>query len=105
MVYRKKPIKITEEDLKFIYGDDYDFFQEKILPNCHCGKCSKEGRDSMVTITNYDIFINDLNDVLLEGVCSVCGGRVGRYSETGEVKEYVPRVKKIREKYKSKKNK
>ncbi len=105
MVYRKKPIKITEDDLRFIYGSDYPFFREKILPNCFCGSCSREGKDSMVTITNYEIFINDLNDVLLEGFCSVCGGRVGRYSETGEVKKYVPRVKKIRDKYKSKKGK
>ncbi len=103
MVYRKKSIKITEEDLKFIYGDDYTFFREKILPNCYCGTCSREGRNNMVTIVNYEIFINDINDVLLEGFCSVCGGKVGRYSETGEVKEYAPRVQKIREKYKSKK--
>ncbi len=54
----------------------------------------------MVTIVNYEIFINDLNDVELQGFCSVCGGRVGRYSETGEVKKYVPRVKKVREKHK-----
>jgi hypothetical protein len=100
MVYRKKPIKIVEDDLKFIYGDDYIFFRQKILPNCFCSSCSKEGADSIVTITNYEIFINDINDVLLEGFCLVCGGRVGRYSETGEVKKYVSRVLKIKRKYK-----
>ena len=105
MVYRKKPIKITEEDLRFIHGNDYDLFREKILPNCFCTACSKEGRDNVVTIVNFEIFINDLNDVELEGFCSVCSGRVGRYSETGEVEEYVPRVKKVREKYKKVKNK
>jgi hypothetical protein len=105
MVYKKKPIKIAEEDLKFIHGDDYAFFREKILPNCFCTSCSKNGRDNVVTIVDYEIFINDLNDVILQGFCSVCGGRVGRYSETGEVKEYVPRVLKIKRKYKKGKNK
>jgi len=99
MVYRKNPIKITEEDLKFIHGNDYDLFREKILPNCFCYPCIKKGKN-MVRIVNYEIFINDLNDVELQGFCAECGGRVGRYSETGEVKEYVPRVKKVREKYK-----
>ena len=105
MVYRKKPIKITEEELKFIYGADYEFFCDKILPNCFCGFCSKDGRDNVVTIVNYDIFIDDLNDVILQGFCTECGGKVGRYLETGEVEEYIPRVKKVREKYKNKKGK
>ncbi len=95
----KKQIKITEEDLKFIHGKDYKLFQDKILPNCFCGSCVKNGRQ-IVRIVNYEIFINDLNDIELQGFCANCGGRIGRYLETGEVGKYIPRVKKIKEKYK-----
>jgi hypothetical protein len=93
----KKQLKITEEDLKFIYGDDYGFFQSKILSNCHCANCPESKYDS--TIVNYEIFLNDLNDVILRGFCAKCGGKIGRYSETGEVEKYLPRIKKIKKKY------
>lgn len=99
IIKNKKKIKIAEEDLKFIYGDNYEFFQSRILPNCFCGKCIRDGKHT-VRIVNYEIFINDLNDIILQGFCADCGGKVGRYLETGEVKEYVLRIKKIKEKYK-----
>ncbi|MFA6974434.1 MAG: hypothetical protein WC237_00550 [Candidatus Paceibacterota bacterium] len=35
----KKEIKITHDDLKFIYGDEYVILQEKIIPNCFCTNC------------------------------------------------------------------
>jgi len=95
----KKKIKITEEDLKSIYRDDYALFKNKILPNCFCGKCCVKGNKNTVKIINYEIFINNLNDIELKGFCAECGSPVGRYLETGEVKEYLPRVKKIKKKY------
>ena len=98
MIKNKKLLKITEEDLKFIHGKDYEFFQRKVLPNCFCYPCVKNGKRT-VKIMNYEIFINDLNDVELQGFCDDCGGPVGRYSETGEVEETAKRVKKVRKKY------
>lgn len=92
-----KEIKIAEEDLKIIYGDDYRFFQSKILPNCYCKGCPESEYDS--TIVNYEIFLNDLNDVILRGFCAKCGGKIGRYSETGEVKKYLPRIAEVKKKY------
>ena len=70
----KKQTKITEEDLKFIYGKDYKLFQDKILPNCFCGFCVKNGSHT-VKIVNYEIFLNHLNDIELQGFCANCGGR------------------------------
>lgn len=90
-------IKITEEDLKFIYGADYNFFQTKILSNCYCHNCQPSKHNA--TINNYEIFINDLDDVILCGFCAECGGKMNRYLETGEVKEYLPRIKKIKRKH------
>lgn len=62
-----KQLKITEKDLKFIYGNDYDFFQSKILSNCHCLGCFESKYGS--TVVNYKIFLNDLNDIILKGFC------------------------------------
>lgn len=89
-----KQVKITEEDLKFIYGDDYGFFQSKILSNCHCTNCPESKYDSIMV--NYEIFLNDLNDVVLQGFCAKCNNKIGRYTETGEVEEYLPRIKEVR---------
>lgn len=91
---KAKQIKITEEDFKFIYGDDYGFFQSKILSNCYCAVCLGNS-----AIVNYVSFINDLDDVILRGFCAKCGGRIGRYLETGEVEEFLPRIKQLRKKY------
>ncbi|MCX6706170.1 MAG: hypothetical protein NTV24_03670, partial [Candidatus Woesebacteria bacterium] len=88
----KKKLKIAEEDLKMIYGDNYDFFQTKILSNCFCPTCNTKGYHS--TIINYEIFIDNLNDIILQGFCAECGDKIGRYLETGEVEEYLPIIKK-----------
>lgn len=90
----KKQIKITKEDLAAIYGKDYRFFEEKIIPNCWCVKCNTSYTS---TIINYDIFLNDMNDIILKGFCAKCGGRINRYLETCEVLEYQERIKKIKE--------
>lgn len=93
----KKEIKLTETDLKTIYGPEYNFFREKILSNCFCFRCKDRGYDT--TIVDYEIFLNDINDVILRGFCAACGGSVNRYLETGEVNKYLPRIKKVRQKY------
>lgn len=92
----KSQIKITKEDLISIYGKDYHFFEEKIIPNCYCGKCKTPYQS---TIINYEIFLNDLNDIILEGFCAKCGNPVNRYLETGEVEKYQKMIEKIKEKY------
>ena len=86
----KKETPLTLLQLKNIYGNDWDFFVERIIPNCLCYRCNK-----VVTIVGFKITVNDLNDVILEGKCAVCGDSVNRYCETGENEEYVKRIKKI----------
>ena len=89
----KKQLKINKEDLSLIYGADFHFFEEKIIPNCYCSKCKTPYQS---TITNYEVF---LNDILLEGFCAKCGHPINRYLETGEVKDYLPRIIKIKKQY------
>lgn len=90
----KKQVKITKQNLVAIYGKDNRLFEEKIIPNCYCHKCKTPYQS---TIVNYEIFLNDLNDIILEGYCAKCGNSMNRYLETGEVPEYQEGIKKVRE--------
>lgn len=93
---KRSKLKIKKEDLKKIYSKDWNFFYKKILSNCYCGKC-KGPYDA--TIINYEIFLNDLNDVILKGKCKTCGSKIARYMETGEVFEYTERLEEVRKQY------
>lgn len=92
----KKELKITQDDLKNIYGKDYKLFKNKILSNCYCTQCKTPYTS---TIINYQIFLNDINDTILRGFCKECNGKVNRYLETGEVLKYLTRIQKIKRKY------
>jgi hypothetical protein len=97
--HRDKEIKIDIEDVQLIMGDDFQRF-ERYLNNVFCGKCSK-GTMS-ITIANYEIFLNALNDLVLRGTCNKCGGAVARYIETGESQdksEVAKHIKMVKEKY------
>lgn len=85
-----KKFPLTLPQLKTIWGNDWDFFVEKIIPNCFCHTCSDE-----VTIVDYKIVVNDLNDIILMGKCAICGNPVNRYTETGENEDYVRRIKNV----------
>jgi len=89
----KKQIKISKEGLVAIYGADYHFFEEKIVPNCRCAKCNTSYTS---TIIDYKIFLNDLDDIILEGFCEKCGSRINRYLETDEVIKYQERIRKVK---------
>lgn len=89
----QKNILITEDDLRYIFGDNYQDFKDKIIKNVWCGNCSK---NYSATIVDYSIELNDLNDVELNGKCKKCGYNVGRYVETGENPDYVERIKRIK---------
>lgn len=92
----KDEIEIQQEDLEFIYGNGYELFKQKIIPNCFCANC-KSSYNS--TIINYKIFLNDLNDIILKGYCEKCGNPIIRYIETGEVEKYQEKIEKIKKKY------
>lgn len=92
---KTKQAKISEDQLQFIYGDDYNFFINKILSNCYCRQCPNCQYDA--TITDYKTFLNDLDDIILQGFCAKCSGPVGRYIETSQVINYEPRIKKVRQ--------
>ncbi len=88
MSTKTKSTPITLDQLPLIWGDQYQFFLDKLIPNCFCHNCP-----NVVTITNYTAEINDMYDLVLHGSCATCGGPVGRLFETGENPEYVSRIK------------
>lgn len=93
---KKKEVEIAKADLRLILGDDFAFFEQKIVPNCYCYSCNGPYNS---TITSYTIYLNDLNDIILKGFCEKCGGPVNRYMETGEVDKYQEAIIKIRRKF------
>jgi len=61
----------------------------------HC-RCDRPDRH----IVDYTVHVNRLNDLVLRGACSACGGPmhigpVGRYLETGEDPKRAERIKAI----------
>jgi hypothetical protein len=87
-----KKIKISEKNLKTIYGENYADFKNKIISGCWCANCK------VTSIVNYQVYLNELDDVILEGFCTECNHRVNRYVETGENPKYVERIRKIKNK-------
>lgn len=92
-MFSRKQQELTKEDLQYILGEDLDDFEKIITPRCYCGHCET---NYLSIIINYKIFLNDLNDVILQGFCKKCGSPMGRYIETGEVDKYQERIKKTR---------
>jgi len=91
---RSKKLEIDQESLKNIFIEDYkDFFLSKTVNNCYCSKCNNKYSS---VIINYQIYLNDLDDILLEGYCAKCNSQIGRYIETGEVEKYKKMIIKVR---------
>jgi len=86
-------MKITKEQLKYILGDDWGIFEEKILTSCFCRKCEDE---NITRIVDWQAELSDINDVVLRGKCAKCGASICRVSETGEREEYLGRIKEIK---------
>ena len=61
---------------------------KKLFNNCYCSNCEK-GNSSIV---DYEIYVNDINDIILRGKCAKCNKSVSQYTETGEDPKYVKRI-------------
>ncbi len=74
-----KSIKITKENLEFITGEDFTRIENFARFNSYCGTCQKNyGEMEMV---EYEIFLDESNDVLFKGKCKSCMGNMTRYIE------------------------
>lgn len=93
MAKRKKPdeLELDSEDVELIMGEDIEKLTF-LLQNAFCAHCTKR----TTTVTNYRIFLNDLDDLIFRGECIRCQKPVARYIETGENKEYAAIARHIR---------
>ncbi len=90
----KGQIKINLRDLKTILGEDFHIFETETLSNCWCYKCNaKKGRSKIV---NFQVFLNDLNDIVLRGFCAICDSRIDRYVEISEAEKYTKIIDRLR---------
>ena len=92
-MYQKIKIEISKSNLTSILGKDFDDFEKNIINHVYCVNCNSSYNS---TIVNYSIFLNDLDDVLLEGFCKKCNHPVNRYVETGEVAKYQKKIAKVK---------
>ena len=92
-MYQKIKIEISKSNLTSILGKDFDDFEKNIINHVYCVNCNSSYNS---TIVNYNIFLNDLDDVLLEGYCKKCNHSVNRYVETGEVAKYQKKIVKVK---------
>jgi hypothetical protein len=93
MAHRKQQadIKIDLEDVQLIMGKDFYRFGG-LVDNVFCGKCTEH----VTTVVNYEIYLDDLNDIVLKGKCKRCDKPVARVIETGENKDEADVAKHIK---------
>ena len=82
-------VEITRFEMQRIFKGDEEGLA-KLMAYLFC-PCEAPGRH----IVNYTVHVNKLNDLILRGTCSACGGPAGRYLETGEDMEKVTRIKTV----------
>ena len=94
MKEREVEIRITEEDLKFIVRDEFDQIVDLARNNSFCSKCYGKNKIEMI---DYSLVLNDLNDVIFQGKCKSCNGKIARYIEIGEQVKFQMRIEIIKE--------
>ena len=92
MAKQKKELMLSMEGVEFLYGNEFDNFG-RTVKNVFCLNCNDAYNSEII---NFNILLNDLNDLELNGFCKKCGNKVGRYIETGEMVEYANRIEAIR---------
>lgn len=91
---QKIDICITIEDAQQILGEQFLEHWEIVTNNIFCMHCDKKYDSKLAP--DPKIWLNRLGDLILNGHCVSCGGRVGRYVETGETPAFFERAMQIR---------
>lgn len=71
-------IELSDWEFRLVMGDswgDRHIYLNSIF--CSCGAPEK-------TLIDFKVYLNDLNDLVLRGLCSGCHTIAARYIETGE---------------------
>jgi hypothetical protein len=87
-------IPISENDLRFIVEDEFDQIVDLARNNSFCSRCHGKNKVEMV---DYTLTLNDLNDVIFQGKCKSCKGKIARYVEIGGQMKFRMRTDIIKE--------
>ena len=90
-------VKITEEDLRFIVGENFAIIEDTAKHNSFCPNCIDKSEFEMI---RYSIYLNELNDVIFKGSCNSCEGDLNRYIEIGEDRDLLMKSKYVKSKRK-----
>ena len=89
-----KEIEINIFQLNILLDErQKDIYQMVIVTNVFCMNCSGICEQG-IKISN--IFLNELNDILIKATCNKCGNDVARILEFGEDKKFYDNAVKIR---------
>ena len=89
-----KEIEVNRFQLNILLDSrQKEIYKTIIDTNVFCMTCSEVCEQG---ITIESTFLNELNDVLVKGICNKCGGNVARTLEFGEDKEFYDKAVKLR---------
>lgn len=91
---KRKTIRINDFQLHILLNEEEQKDYLIMLDNSFCASCMEERPLSNV----QEIFLNDLNDIMVDGTCPVCGGKMSRYMEFGEDKTFSEKADLFRKK-------
>lgn len=74
-------LQLTTDGLKFIAENNYEKLIKLAKYNAYCPSCY---RYRCVEMVNFEIYLNNVNDVIFKGTCKTCKRKINRYVETGE---------------------
>ena len=87
-------IELGQMEFRMIMGNSWSQLEDytgQIF--CTCGSSEKR-------LINYKPYLNDLHDIVLNGLCSGCNTIASRYIETGEDPEKATIAERIRQLHK-----
>lgn len=85
-----KEIYLNQFQLNILLNEEekeaYRYIVQEGTYCVHCKDVCIEGVEVRENI------LNDMNDILIKGVCKKCGGHVSRFIEYGEFEDFVKRA-------------
>ena len=91
---RPEEIRINQLQLDKLLDEKQKYFFDKILlENVFCKNCKGTCTQG---IKISEMFISTLNDIVVKGICNICGGKVARVMEFGEDPAFYARVTEYR---------
>ena len=86
----KTDIELNEWEYQLVMGEAWEH-RDLFINNffCTCGEETKQ-------LIDVKVYLNNINDIVLRGICSGCNTIAARYIETGENPDSAEAAKRIR---------